>query len=162
MSEQNNVNTNLTVEDKLKNTLSGDALNNALDFVAHLRAIGMTPEDTRFFYKGEYTCIIIFFKDENHPSGCWFICDCPIEEYDGFPLDENIKAFARTNVAMCRNCGCGHENMGANKMIFGQYFEGICSSECQFIEPDAEALEKIKKLMDYWKLMIDEGKYKGR
>ena len=150
------------VEDKLKQTLSGDTLNNALDFVAYLRAIGMIPEDTRFFYKGEHTCIIISFEHENHPSGYWGIYDCPIEEYNGFPLDENVKEFARANVAICRNCGCGHENMGANKMVFGQHFEGICSSECQFHDPDAEAVEKIKKLMDYWKLMIDKGMYKGR
>ena len=159
MSEQN---PNLQIEDKLKQTLSGDALKNALDFVAYLRAIGMTPEDTRFFYKGEHTCIIISFEHDEFPTGYWGIYDCPIEEYDGFPIDENIKEFARANIAKCRDCGCGHENMGANKMVFGQHFEKICSSECQFHAPDAEAVEKIKKLMDYWKLMIDERKYMGR
>ena len=153
------------VEDKLKQTLSGDTLNNALDFVAHLRAIGMESEDTRFFYKGEHTCIIISFQHDEFPCGYWGVYDCPIEECDSFPLDENIKELAWANVKKCDMCGgggCGHENMGANKMVFGQHFEGICSSECQFHAPDTEALEKIKKLMDYWKLMIDEGKYKGR
>ena len=159
MSEHN---TTPSVEDKLKAVLKGDTLTNALDFVAHLRAMGMTTEDTRFFYKGQHTCIIIAFEHEDFPDGYWGIYDCPIEEYDGFPLDEDAKALARANVAMCRGCGCDHENRGANKMIFGQYFEGLCSSECQFHAPDAEALVGIKKLMDYWKIMIDEDEYNGR
>ena len=152
MSENN---TNLTVEEKLKAALSGETLNNALDFVAHLRAIGMTCEDTRFFYNGLFTCIIIPFED----SGKWMICDCPTEEREGFPLDESAKTFALANIKKCDMCGgggCGHENMNANKTIFGQYIEGLCSSECHFYDPDAEALVQIKKLMDYWKLMIDE------
>ena len=162
MAKQNN---NLTVEETLKKTLSGGSLSNAFGFAAYLRSIGMEPEDTRFFYKGEHTCIIISFQHDDFPCGFWVVCDCPIEEYDGFPLDESVKEFARANVKICDKCGgdgCGHENMGANKMIFGQYFEGVCSSECQFNAPDAADLEKIKKLMDYWKHMIDEGKYRGR
>ena len=168
MSEQNNTNANTTVEDKLKDVLSGDALTNALDFVAHLRSIGMTPdENNRFYFMGEYTCILVFFPHNDFPDGMWFICDCPIEEYDGFPLDESLKEFARANVQKCGDgsgCGgdCGHEARRATKKIFGKEYNSLCSSEIQFFDPNAEALVKVKKLMDYWKLMIAEGKYKGR
>ena len=164
MFEQNNMNNKPSVEDKLKDVLSGEMLENALGFVAHLRSVGMTSDDdNRFYYKGEFTCILVFFKDNNFSDGLWVVCDCPIEEYDGFPLSEDLKEFARANVKICTGeCGCPDWPRGGDKMVFGQEYKSICSSEIQFLNPDAEALVNVKMLMDYWKLMIDEGKYKGR
>ena len=164
MSERINAKTGTGIEDRLKGVLDGDMLDNALNFVAHLRSIGMTSDSgSRFHYKDEYTCILVFFKDKMHPSGLWVICDCPIEEYDGFPLDESLKEFARANVKICTGeCGCSNWPRGGDKYIFGREFKSICSSEIQFLNPSAGELVKIKQLMDYWKLMIDEGMYKGR
>ena len=163
MSEKNET-VAMEIGDRLKGVLSGDMLTNALDFTAYLNEIGMTcDKDNRFYYMGEYTCILVFFKDEENPNGLWVICDCPIEEYDGFPLGEDLKDFARANVKICTGeCGCPDWPRGGDKAVFGQDYKSICSSEIQFINPDAEALKKVKLLMDYWKLMIDEGKYKGR
>jgi hypothetical protein len=94
MIEQNNTGTRPEIEEKLKDTLSGGLLENALDFVAFLREIGMTPdENNRFHYMGEMTCILVFFKDANNPHGMLFVCDCPIREHDGFPIDESVKKF---------------------------------------------------------------------
>jgi len=144
------------IEDELRKALSGDLLENVLNFVAYLKEIGMTihPDDpNRFTYMGEYTCILVFFDD------MLFICDCPICEHDGFPIEESLKEFAQANVKKCDNHQeCDHEAKGATKTIFGKEFDNLCSSEIQFFNPDAESFEKIKKLMEYWKLIISAKK----
>ena len=149
-----------TIEDGLRKALSGDLLENALDFVAYLKEIGMTihPDDpNRFTYMGEYTCILVFF------DGMLFICDCPICEYDGLPLDVSLQEFALANIKKCEHHdGCDDKARAATKTIFGKEIDNLCSSEIQFFNLDATGFEKIKKLMDYWKLAIIESKYKGR
>ena len=147
----------LKVENELKKVLSGETLENALDFVAFLREAGMTthPDNpNRFCYMGKETCILVFFEHENFPSGLWVICDCPIDGHDGFPIDESLKEFARANVKVCdKCCGCPVPR-GGDKRIWGKEYKGVCSSEIQFVNPDAKALEKIKVLMELWKHQI--------
>ena len=150
-----------TIEENLKDALSGDLLANALDLVDYLKKIGMTngtePGDTRFYYKGELTCIFITFNDENSSSGGLMIFDCPLSGHDDFPVDESVQEFVRAHVNKCGGCGgdCGHEQRGATKIIFGKEYDNLCSSEVMFINPDAGAVAKIKKLMDLWKYKID-------
>jgi len=157
MSKQNNENTSHEIEDKLKNTLSGDALKNALDFVAFLRASGFTLEKNRFFYMSVPTCLLLWFDHPDFPTGYWGIYDCPICEYDGIPLDESLKEFARANVRICKGkCGCLDWPRGGNQTVFGKEFNGACNSVIVFHDPDTHAVEKVKKLMEYWKLIINE------
>ena len=149
---------NKTIESNLKENLSGELLVNALDFVSYLKSIGMTTDDSnRFYYKGELMCILVNFKDEKNPFGMLFICDCPIYEHDGFPIDESVKSFAQKNIQKCRGdkCGCDHKERGATKMVFGKEYNNLCSSEIIFTNPDAEAVEKIKVLMELWKYKLD-------
>ena len=147
-----------SIESNLKENLSGDVLTNALDFVTYLKNMGMTADDgARFCYKDELMCIIITFKNDNNPSGEWFICDCPFREHDGFPIDESIKSFVQANIQKCKgdSCGCDHKERGATKMIFGKEYDNLCSSEIMFNNPDSEALKKIKVLMEFWKFKLD-------
>jgi len=155
MSEQK------TIENKFKDTLSGDLLANALDLIDYMRKIGMTngedSSDDRFYYKDELMCIFITFQDEHNPSGGLMIFDCPLSGHDGFPIDESVQEFVRTHVNKCGGCGgdCGHKERGATKMIFGTEYDNLCSSEIAFFSPDTEAMEKIKTLMELWKYKID-------
>ena len=147
-----------TIESNLKENLSGDVLTNALDFVKFMKNMGMTADDgARFCYKDELMCIIITFKDKKHPSGAWFICDCPIYEHDEFSIDESIKNFTQANIQKCKGdiCGCDHKERGATKMVFGKEYDNLCSSEVMFYNPDIEALKKIKILMEFWKFKLD-------
>ncbi|MCL2603771.1 MAG: hypothetical protein FWD90_04770 [Defluviitaleaceae bacterium] len=149
------------IERALAAPLRGDYLKNALDFTAFLTGIGMTPDPIeevtiRFNYGGELTCILVFFKVDNDPNGLWVVCDCPISEYAGFPLSEELMNFARANVKICDACGCDHKERGATKSIFGKEYENLCSSEIQFLNPDTHALEKIKTFMEFWKHIIDD------
>jgi len=147
-----------SIESNLKENLSGDVLTNALDFVTHLKSMGMTADDgARFSYKGELMCILIHFKDEKNPSGALFICDCPIYAHEQFPIDENVRNYVQASVQKCKGdvCGCDHKERGATKMVFGKEFDNLCSSEIMFMNPDAEAYEKIKVLMELWKFKLD-------
>jgi len=77
-------------------------------------------------------------------------------------LEESLKEFARANVRICKGeCGCPNWPRGGNQTVFGKEFEGVCSSVVTFHNPDAEALEKIKKMMEYWMLIIADAKKKG-
>jgi len=147
-----------TIEEQMKAVLTGGTLTNALDFVAYLKATGMTHNDNRFSYMGQETCIIIFFEYEGFPEGLWVICDCPIDGHDGFPIDDSLQEFARANVKICdKCCGCPVPR-GGDKMIWGQEYKGLCSSEIQFVNPDADALPKIKIFMELWKHIIADAK----
>ena len=144
-----------TIEDSMKEVLGGELLENALNFVAYLKESGMTLKGNRFYYKGELTCIPIWKKDEKNPNGEWILCHCPIDGHEGFPIDESVKEYVQASVSKCRNCGCDHEERGATKLIFGKKFDNLCSSEIAFINPNSEAVEKIKVLMELWKYKID-------
>jgi len=148
---------NQTIEQRLSGVLKEDLLTNALDFVKYLQDIGWTYDnDGRFYYKEQMTCIVIFFPVDDDPRGLWVICDAPNREYDGYEMSEELKTFARANVMICHGgCGCPDAPRGGDRTIYGQEYKGVCSSDIQFINPDAEALINVKKLMDMWTWVID-------
>ena len=151
-----------TIEQVFKKQLSGDTLKNALDFVAFVRAKGWTNDDkysSNFYYMGEPAFVLLCFENENYPEGEWGIYNYPISDYEGFPLDESMKEFLWANVRFCKGqCGCPNWPRGGNQTVYGKEFESVCSSTIMFPNPDAEALEKIKALMDHWRLIIGDAK----
>ena len=150
MSETRNI------ETIIENDLSGEMQELAKDFVTHLRAIGMTtPQDnpTYFHYKGEYICNVLPFPEHDG----WLISPTPNNIQNGLLLDEDIQEFARANVKICNyECGCSNAPEGGTQTVFGKEYEGTCSSTIFLWSPDKIAIEKCKKLMDYYKLCIDE------
>ena len=158
MSEQNSTDTR--VEDVMKNILRGETLKNALDFIAFMRASGFTTDDeygNNFYYMGEPGNVLLCWNNEKYPEGEWGIFNSPIREYGGLPLDESLKEFSRANVRICTGeCGCPTWPRGGNQTVFGKEYQHLCSSVIVFMVPDAEALEKIKKLVEYMKLIITE------
>ena len=159
MSEQNCTDTR--IEDGAKKILSGDTLKNALDFIAFMRASGFKTDDeygNNFYYMSEPTCVFLCFEPHgNYHFGLWGVYNYPIREYDGFPLDEKYKEFARANVRICTGeCGCPNWPRGGNKTVFGKDFESVCSSTVCFFNPDTEKLETIKKMIEYWSHCIAE------
>ena len=148
------------IEEAIREKLKGDAQKNALDFVAFARANGWTNDDeysSNFYYRGKPTFVLLCFeKSENYPDGEWGIYNYPTSEHDDFPLDESMKDFLWANVKTCTGqCGCPNWPRGGNQTVYGKEFQSVCSSTITFSNPDAEALEKIKVLMERWKLMIE-------
>ena len=61
-------------------------------------------------------------------------------------VDDDLKETAWAHVRICERCGCGNQP-GSDKIIFGRIFEHLCFALLEFLNPDAETLEAIKKLM---------------
>jgi hypothetical protein len=145
------------IEDKINNTLDGDAQKNALDFTAFLRANDITPElhesgdGWSIEYTGESIGFIIVNGVEQIP-GPWTIWFNSCEFGDG-PVDNDVKEAAWAHASICGNfssggkdCGCG-DQPGFRRTIFGRVFENRCHSPLMFTNPDAKTLESVKKLM---------------
>ncbi|MCL2463412.1 MAG: hypothetical protein FWF44_12155 [Defluviitaleaceae bacterium] len=146
------------IEDKINSVLSGDALKNALDFVAFLRANGLSPEchdsgDGWSIMRAGESPGFILVNGEPQMPGPWTVwfnsCD-----FDGRgPVDDDLKETAWAHASICGNfssggkdCGCG-DQPGFRRTIFGKVFENRCHSPLMFTDPDAETLENMKKLM---------------
>lgn len=149
-----------TIEEEFINALRGGTLANALDFVAFARANGWTNDDeyrSNFYYMGKPTFVLLCFENEKYPDGEWGIYNYPTSEHDDFPLDEGMKEFLWANVRICTGeCGCPNWPRGGDKMVYGKEYKSVCSSTIMFQNPEAEALEKIKALMERWKRIIEK------
>jgi len=158
MSESKN--TQLKIENDLSDALSGSKLENALDFIAYMKASGMTPHTEHqgaFEYRGEWVCIVCIIPLDGEPS--WVIFDNPLtSKLDDFPVDSPLKEFAWANVNICTSCGgssgCGSQP-GRRKTIFGKVFDNVCTSDVAFWNPDGVALDKIKRMISIWKESVD-------
>ena len=148
MSEQKR-----TVEDVLDDKLSGDALKSALDFIAYMRENGMPPAiaDDWFQYQGENICTIITGVCESHNmsgkgdnwSIYWANCDVYWGEKD--EVDKDLEHYVFRSENPCGKCPCEH-SPGIRKTVFGRVYENACYSTLCFDNPNAEELERIKKL----------------
>ena len=151
MSENN---INPKIENEINNKLDGEMRKNALDFVAYMKANGMTNHATysnAFEYDGKWVCIMIIDNDG------WTIYDNPLtKHYDDFPIDESMKEFAWAHVHICATGHC-ESSPGVSKKIFGKSFENVCTSEVAFRNPSAETLQNVMQMIDIWKQTIDEG-----
>jgi len=190
MSENHNADVFAKIEEETRTYLNGDNLRSALDFLAYLRESGrtwiFTEYHPEFDYMGELTCLIAYSKsalDEAtlaeirrkieaagnrfvyDPTSSWNICcwqnEDNIYEPDRFPVAEDLKEFARTNVWKCIDCGgCGAPG-GGRRTVFGKEFDNACCNLFQFANPDDEMLEHIKTLMELQKHIIAHAKKKS-
>ena len=157
MSE-NNESIRPKIEDEINDSQMDDLLKkNALDFVAYLRANGMTTDANHskaFKYMDKFVCILDIYPVDNIVG--WTIIDSPIctSEYNDFPLDEHLKEFAWEHVTNCVNCGCG--NRPGTQKILGKEFDNVCTYFVVFRNPDAETLQKVIQLIEVLKHYIDE------
>ena len=162
MSEQN-INTELL--NHIKENLTGASQKNALNFVQHLISIGMAAtgsiNDSRFIYKSKKVCDTYFGSSNNNPGypepwNVWMTNDYD-KEIESFPIDNRIKEVAWANVHNCDNCGADWCISDKRKKIFNRDFDNLCVSVMAFTDPNAEAVECAKKLMEMRKHAIDTG-----
>ena len=141
-----------TIEDKLKNSLSGDNLNNALDFIAHMTKIGMTLKikgHPTFYYMDKWICLFDAIGDN------FMICawsgELDVTESANYSVNENLKEFARGFVKKCFNCrGCSDsDNPGPMiRDVFGQKHDEVCCNIFHFWNPNKNQIENGKILME--------------
>ena len=159
MSEQNN--TTRTFEDVIREKLTGKTQKNALDYVAFLKANGISGDGV-FTFSGGYLCNIHRVDETG-----WYISmehiDSPLcrHEYQDFPVDEKVKEFAWAHVSTCAGCGCGF-NPGRRPMLFGKEFKNTCFGLMNIDNPDGEDLELLKKLTLVWKQVVTDASKDGK
>ena len=145
-------------ENEINNSLSGDKIKIATDFITYMKSNGMTAHAEHvgaFEYKGQWMCIACIIPMGGEPT--MVIFDNPLtKHFDDFQIDESLKKFAWAHVNVCTSCGgssgcgCGSQP-GQTKMILGKEFYNLCTSEVAFWNPDADALDEILQMIDIWK-----------
>lgn len=159
------------IEDVIGDLLEGDRLKNALDFIAYLRGNEMTLRWSAqncwsIFYKSKGFCTIrIRGKNQSGMSyglepGSWHFGR---NWYPDFYLPEDLsgefkdsvsygkfKEFIWSNVTPCKKCMCCAP--GRNEIHLGKKFDSVCGLRIE--NPDAEALEHTKKLIEHCKKVI--------
>ena len=152
MSEQNSTNTVPTIEDTIKEKLTGKTQQNALDLVAFIQENGMNFK--REEYSGGYfiggilgnRLGYIIIHGSPNPTLPWALCfqDCDFCD----DADAEIKETAWAHTVKCSRCHEGWEKCGhGDRMIFGKKYENLCLSQLIFIDPDAQLLDSVKKLL---------------
>jgi hypothetical protein len=156
MSEQN-------IESHVCEMLTGDAKNNALEFVAYLKANDMTFERGQGYWEDKCYWVINYngkriwsvlingygekaHKDEPEGWNLWSD-DSGYNSFEDYPLDEHTKETAWENVDYCGHCG-GMCEGGRHKTVFGKGFDKVCNTTFRFDNPDSEAVECAKKLVE--------------
>lgn len=157
------------IENIIREVLTGEELNLTLDFFTYLSAQEIQFErgtgyweDKRYWmavYKGEYVCFILVngygsLRHKDEPEG-WIVWsdDSGDDWFTDYPLDTCTKEIAWKNVDYCGHCGgiCGG---GTHKTVFGKDFDRVCRTAFRFDNPNSEALECAKKLVEIRKKYI--------
>jgi len=158
------------IEDTINEVLINAAQKNALDFADYLHNNNMVFvrgqgywEDKYYWlikYNDEYVCFILI-GGERGKDNSWTIWsdDSGSMCFEDYSLDEHTKKIAYANVDFCGNCGrC---DGGTSKTIFGKPFDNVCRTVFRFDNPNYEAVECAKKLVE---IRINDilGKIAGR
>ena len=153
MSEQKRI------EDAFKEYFTGDELKNALDIVEFFNANKMIYNgEHEIHYKGELVCYIDTPNESNKWWSIWTVGDYS-SEYEGVPIDEHTKEITWANVVKCGNCDGVDCDPGKTEVVFGKEFNNVCNGTgglaMRFMNPDAETLECVKKMIEMAKYVID-------
>lgn len=140
----------LKIEDVICSLLQNDVQKNALNFAAWLNENSMAPQ--RWFDPtiwripyGENYLGGIFLNRPGRFRVCFFR-----GSYQGMH-DENFLKSIYEHVTPCIDCG-GECPKGKPETIFGKKFDNVCFQfPIQFENPDGDAVESIKDLIEYWK-----------
>lgn len=149
----------LSIEIIIKEKMASEKQKPMLDFVSSLQEIGITFEgfntedinesQIRFGpkYKGEgIGAAGIFDMNDDVFFVLWLGIEFKINSNEA---TESLKEFVWSNVVACPQepCKSPYCNNCKNPFsIFGKDFASTCHAPLAFINPDAEALEKIKEM----------------
>lgn len=159
MSEQEK---KLTIEEEFKTNLSGDLLNNALAFVEHMnKSSGWKHLDEGVCFTVTDPGNLYIYFGHHNGTVCFRSNDCT-SDFDNYPISDELKEFVFAHINQCnhfrtngKECGCGQQP-GHSFTILGRKFDNLCNCPICFMNPDAETFEKVKELVEAWKLCIAE------
>ena len=180
------------IENHITEALSGDVQKSALDFTAFLQANEMQFERGGGYWKDKfYWCVnymsesvgyILLYSpasavDSAEPWVVW-TDDSGSKWFEDYPigwslasqaarpcnLDEKTKEVSWQNIDFCGNSGeaCGGCVGRTRKKIFGKEFDNVCGITFRFNNPNADAVECLKKLVAIRKRDIEKNHYASR
>ena len=152
-------------EDVAGSFLSGEVLENALDFVAYLRENNMAPARAstnawKAAYKNKGVCYVRIPYESNDPNSrtnTWNIGP-PGDDCLTFPMTDRMKEILWSSVKQCNACNgryIGKKrpcNFGTDRTIFGREFKRVCGYAIK--NPSGEALDFAKLWVEARKLSI--------
>ena len=154
MSGQNNGNVYLATEEKMREVLAGDALQNALNLVAFLRANDFTLNANE---EGEGWAVgrtvgdsvgYLLANGAEQMPGPWTLWFNTCDFADDGAADEALKQTAWAHASPCGHCHAGWQDCGGgDRVIFGREFEVLCHSPLAFTNPGGETLANMQRLM---------------
>jgi hypothetical protein len=152
------------IEHFINETLVGDTQRNALDFTAYLKTGGLLFERNRNGFWEDKLYWTVKYKDKTvcqiyingYEKGDWVVWsdDSGSNPFRDYPLDEPAKKVAWENVGLCGNGGCCRDR-GTRKVIFGKEFDNVCLTVLRFDNPNTEALDCMKKMVEIRKIDIN-------
>jgi len=142
------------IENIISECLVGEMQNAALDFIAYIKSLKMTPRWSNrnawvVNYKGRGVCKIYVWDNG------WFIRPSFNYDYEdelmAFLVENKLEEIMWANIYHCQACGKSPATcMQKSKMILGKEFKGVCSCVLfQFHNANVNAIECVKKLIDY-------------
>ena len=142
------------IENVVSAVLTGDAQKNAAGLIAHMRACGEVFGVTQNDEKDETGWAVenlgfIFInggEDFPGPWTMWLNAD-NLGAGTKLPVDDSLKEFAWAHVSPCGSCG-GSCSPGVSAKVFGRDFENTCQTNLMFVNPGAEAIGHMKKIID--------------
>ena len=156
MSEQN-------MEYVIKEALTGEIKKNALEFAAFIKENEIScVRDTTTDYWADKIYFVCNYKDQSvcyisineYEDNSWYITgdDSGDAWYENAILDERIKEVAWQNIDICKDYNscrsCGNPEKMSRKTIFGKAFDNVCPVTIKFTNPDAAAVECMKKVFE--------------
>ena len=154
----NNENSYVEIGEKIKATLKGEAQNNALEFVAFLRANDMPIQSNKDGQGWAVGGVVgnssgyMLVNGAAQLPGPWTVWFNSCEFPCGETANDELKEAAWSHASFCGRCHSNWESCGGGeRTIFGKEFSRLCHSPLMFCDPDATTLENMKKLM----LMLD-------
>jgi hypothetical protein len=138
------------MEDEIRELLTGDLKETALELVAYLNVNHLTPLQWfgphywRIPYETNYLCSILMDKDR------WRVFFFS-GDYSG-AFTEGFIQVVQASVMPCISCTGDNCPKGRNMTVFGKAFSNTCFQfPVQFVNPNGRTIEYIKELLEYWK-----------
>ncbi|MCL2361680.1 MAG: hypothetical protein FWC73_07705 [Defluviitaleaceae bacterium] len=148
------------IEETINDVLHGDALKNALDFVAFLRANKLSPRwaslnSWAVSYKNQRVCYIRLSGTahyHNLEDGSWHInhvnygqTELVGDDDEQYISNERLKDMVWNNVKYCAKCyNCKPGNVVT---VLGRQFDEVCHSWLMMKNPDVDTLNCAKTII---------------
>jgi hypothetical protein len=157
MSEQQFNENHLAFQSRLREVLSGDKLQAALEFTTFLseNEMALSKSFSPVSYKENAVCYM-HLDDSNEFPGPWTIWpggDFNCED-EAVPMNDSMKQITWDNVNVCTNCDSDC-NAGKSRVVLGKEFENLCAAVVVFNQPSGETLQCLTKLILMRKNAID-------